>query len=163
MDSASLAHPLMECLEEFWKDTLALMLNRHATSKINIQNAIKTQGQAGMIIRKCNHKHQTRLIARRRFLILWMLVSHSCHIKGTHEKITQKNEALINNLRHYLYFISSPVIISALTKLKISKLSALASKGENVEIHFFHYLVLKPRTDLLISFSVNWLVVRSIM
>lgn len=64
------------------------MLNRHTTSKINIQNAIKTQGQAGMIIRKCNHKHQTRLIARRRFLISGTHVSHSCHIMGMHKKIT---------------------------------------------------------------------------
>lgn len=62
------------------------MLNRRATSKINIQNAIKTQGRAAMIIRKCNHKHQTRLIARLRLLIQERLVSRSCHIGSKAEE-----------------------------------------------------------------------------
>lgn len=83
------------------------MLNRHATSKINIQNAIKTQGQAGMIIRKCNHKHQTRLIARRRFLISGLSVSpvpRSGHAEKNNVKKMHSSA-----IEHYLYFISTAV------------------------------------------------------
>lgn len=72
------------------------MLNRHATSKINIQNAIKTQGQAAMIIRKCNHKHQTRLIAKLCLLIQGRLVSRSRHIGSNTEGNVWKN-ALMSN------------------------------------------------------------------
>lgn len=82
------------------------MLNRRATSKINIQNAIKTQGRAAMIIRKCNHKHQTRLIARRRLLIRGRLVSRSRHIGGNAEENNIKN-ALMCNLAASIFYLWS--------------------------------------------------------
>lgn len=94
------------------------MLNRHATSKINTQNAIKTQGRAAMIIRKCNHKHQTRLIARLRLLIRERLVSR--HIGSNAEENNMKKNVLMCNLPLFVFFFHSYYISKIKTARKDS-------------------------------------------
>lgn len=108
----------------------SLMLNRHATSTINIQNAIKSQGQAGMIIRKCNHKHQTRLIARRRFPISGTSVS----------PVTCSGPAKENNVRKYTHLQFSTIYIWSALLLQ-STFKSEYFLGSMIWLFFFNWEV----------------------
>lgn len=74
------------------------MLNRHAASKINIRNAIKTQGQRWMLIRKCNRKNHHRLIATNGFCKIPRM-----HLSSLWKSSSQSGEASNRGKNETLY------------------------------------------------------------
>lgn len=89
-----------------------LMLNRHDASKLNIQNAIKTQGQPWMIIRKCNHGNQPRLISSQCFPISGMLrPPAACH---SHDKPWAHSEVITVHHHQFMAYwhpMTSPMFL----------------------------------------------------
>lgn len=78
--------PLAWTASRILKRYAVLMFNRHAAS--NIQNAIKTQGQPWILIRKCNHKNHHSLIATNSFCEIPRM-----HLSSLWNSSTQSMEA----------------------------------------------------------------------